>query len=202
LQAAKFIGTEEVPSNGCVSYGTRHLLVVQQGYVGIALDEPSSESIFPPGIHDFTSETLKFKRMVALGDPVVRLGLRQTLLTVGQGCVAVTKRDGALQILNGGQVYLLDHANTEFKEFLSLRVRTDDLGGIDLLSEDRIGMVASATVTWRVVTPVTAVRYPDLSDKVLRHCAAWMRSHFLQVAFANRYNIWAKNLECKSWPSH
>jgi len=143
------IGTSQLPVNKDLQHGNRTILVVEQGYIGLAFDN-GQPVLFPPGIHVWTSETLRYKTAVALDQHVIRLG-PYTLLTVDEGYTAVTQNNGKQHILAGGKTHLLDHKNWRFEKFLTLKIQTDDLEKIQATSADNITMMVTSTVVWRIV---------------------------------------------------
>merc|ERR1719203_551358 len=146
--------TNALPINDKLRHGNRVILVVEQGFIGVAFDN-GQPVLFPPGIHVWTSETLKYKGAVSLDQHVVKLG-PYTLLTVDEGYAAVTQNNGKQQILLGGHTWLLDHKNWRFEKFLTLKIQTDDLDKIQATSADNITMMVTSTVTWRIVDPMLA----------------------------------------------
>jgi len=150
----KHVGTKALPVNDQLQHGNRTILVVEQGFIGLAFDN-GQPVLFPPGIHVWTSETLKYHHAVSLDQTVVKLG-PYTLLTVDEGYAAVTQNNGKQHILMGGQTWLLDHKNWRFEKFLTLKIQTDDLEKIQATSADNITMMVTSTVTWRIVDPMLA----------------------------------------------
>lgn len=150
----KHVGTSALPVNTELKHGNRVILVVEQGFVGLAFDN-GQPVLLPPGIHVWTSETLKYHSAVSLDNFKVCLG-PYTLLTVNEGYAAVTQNNGKQQILPGGETHLLDHKNWRFEKLLSLKIQTDDLEQIKATSADNITMKVTSTVTWRIVDPMLA----------------------------------------------
>lgn len=62
--------------------------------------------LFPPGIHEWKSDTLVFNTMIDLGNPAITVG-PYTLLTVNEGYSAVTQNNGKQVILQGGKMRTL-----------------------------------------------------------------------------------------------
>jgi len=150
----KMQGSSALPANGCLSHGNRVILVVEQGFIGLAFDN-GQPVLFPPGIHVWTSETLQYKEAIALDQNVVKLG-PYTLLTVDEGYAAITQNNGKQEILMGGETWLLNHKNWRFEKFLTLKIQTDDLEKIKATSADNITMLVTSTVTWRIADPMCA----------------------------------------------
>jgi len=146
--------TQPIPTNGSLQHGNRVILVVEQGFVGVAFDN-GQPVLFPPGLHVWTSETLRFSSAEPLDSHVIKLG-PYTLLTVDEGYAAVTQNNGKQQVLAGGSTHLLDHKNWRFEKFLTLKIQTDDLEKIKATSADNITMQVTSTVTWRIVDAMLA----------------------------------------------
>lgn len=150
----KHIETKPLPRNDQLQHGNRTILVVEQGYIGIAMDN-GQPILFPPGIHVWTSETLRFQKSVALDQHNITLG-PYTLLTVDEGYAAVTQNNGKQQIMPGGHTHLLNHKNWRFEKFMTLKIQTDDLEKIQATSADNITMMVTSTVTWKIVNATLA----------------------------------------------
>ena len=61
----KHVGTKPLPRNGELVHGNRTILVVEQGFIGIAMDN-GQPILFPPGILVWSSETLQYQKCVSL----------------------------------------------------------------------------------------------------------------------------------------
>jgi regulator of protease activity HflC (stomatin/prohibitin superfamily) len=132
-----------------IVHGNRTLLVVQQGTIGVAWDN-GQPKLFPPGIHSWLSETLRFESFIPLDRHVIEFG-PYTLLTVNEGYAAVTQNNGKQHILPGGQVHLLTHQNWRFEKFMTTKIQTDDLEEIKATSADNIILLVNSTVNWKIV---------------------------------------------------
>eukprot|EP00929_Paragymnodinium_shiwhaense_P103921 TRINITY_DN6778_c0_g1_i2.p1 TRINITY_DN6778_c0_g1~~TRINITY_DN6778_c0_g1_i2.p1 ORF type:complete len:535 (+),score=144.07 TRINITY_DN6778_c0_g1_i2:89-1693(+) len=150
----KHVGTMALPVNKQLQHGNRVILVVEQGYIGLAFDN-GQPVLLPPGIHVWTSETLQYKTSISLDQHKIPMG-PYTLLTVDEGYAAVTQNNGKQQILAGGATHLLNHKNWRFEKFLTLKIQTDDLEKITATSADNITMMVTSTVTWKIVDPMLA----------------------------------------------
>ena len=84
-----------------IQHGDLGILTVEQGFVGLAFDN-GQPVLLPPGLHQWKSDTLKFRRMIDLQDHCISLG-PYTLLTVDEGYAAVTQNNGKQIILPGGE---------------------------------------------------------------------------------------------------
>ena len=134
---------------GHISHGNRTIVIIEQGYIGYAMDN-GQPVLLPPGIHVWTSESLYFERSVALDDHKIPLG-PYTLVTVDEGYAAVTQDNGKQMVLDGGHTHLLTHKNWKFEKYITLKIQTDDLQKIEATSADNINMSVDSTVNWRIV---------------------------------------------------
>jgi len=139
-----------------VLIGDRNIVTVDQGFIGYCT-ERGQPVLLPPGMHQWQSQTLKFRSLIDLNEPVIRLG-PWTLLTIDQGYMAVTQDNGKQVILDGGSVYLLTHRNWKFEKFVSIKIQTNELKRIEAASADNVIMLVDATVLWRIRDVETAVR--------------------------------------------
>eukprot|EP00933_Yihiella_yeosuensis_P007305 TRINITY_DN11226_c0_g1_i1.p1 TRINITY_DN11226_c0_g1~~TRINITY_DN11226_c0_g1_i1.p1 ORF type:complete len:527 (-),score=124.77 TRINITY_DN11226_c0_g1_i1:243-1823(-) len=200
------IGTVALPKNKELRHGNRCILIVEQGYIGVASDN-GQPVLFPPGIHVWTSETLNYQEAVSLDQHCIGLG-PYTLLTVDEGYAAVTQNNGKQQILAGGYTHLLDHKNWRFEKFLSLKIQTDDLQEIKATSSDNITMLVTSTVTWRIVNPTLAATmaaetmavggkktsedFPKLRKDVLKQAIASLASFIGGVNYSDSFHMAAR----------
>eukprot|EP00929_Paragymnodinium_shiwhaense_P076852 TRINITY_DN3956_c0_g1_i1.p1 TRINITY_DN3956_c0_g1~~TRINITY_DN3956_c0_g1_i1.p1 ORF type:complete len:705 (+),score=180.07 TRINITY_DN3956_c0_g1_i1:90-2204(+) len=153
------VDTQPLPVNKDLRHGDRTIAVVEQGYVGVANDN-GEPVLLPPGIHMWTSDSLKFQESVPLDQDIVKLG-PYTLLTVDEGYAAITQNNGKQEIVMGGQTYLLNHKNWTFAKYLTLKIQTESLktesgGQIVATSADNINLNITATITWKIVDPIVA----------------------------------------------
>lgn len=137
-----------------IVHGNRTIVTVDQGTVGYAMDQ-GQPVLLPPGLHSWTSETLRFVRAYDVSSSVVEIG-PFTLVTVDEGYAAITQNNGSQQVLTGGQTYLLDHAKWRFEKFVTLKIQTDDLEKVEAASADNIIMRVNSNVVWRIVDVATA----------------------------------------------
>eukprot|EP01026_Neomeris_dumetosa_P065961 TRINITY_DN63549_c0_g1_i1.p1 TRINITY_DN63549_c0_g1~~TRINITY_DN63549_c0_g1_i1.p1 ORF type:complete len:426 (+),score=64.28 TRINITY_DN63549_c0_g1_i1:63-1340(+) len=151
----QIIGSPQ-PLRGHIINGDHSIVVVDQGFIGVAWDN-GQPTLLPPGIHEWHSQTLFFDKLIELRDHVIPLG-PYTLLTVDEGYSAVTQNNGRQSILPGGSVYLLNHRNWKFEKFISLKIQTDNLEKIRATSADNVIMSVSSTVNWRIVDVETVAR--------------------------------------------
>eukprot|EP01063_Lacrimia_lanifica_P015181 TRINITY_DN219_c0_g1_i1.p1 TRINITY_DN219_c0_g1~~TRINITY_DN219_c0_g1_i1.p1 ORF type:complete len:572 (+),score=199.46 TRINITY_DN219_c0_g1_i1:96-1811(+) len=143
-------------SNGVLSHGDWALVVVDQGFIGLAMDK-GQPVLLPPGFHQWKKTTLKFHKVIDLNNPVIYLG-PYTLLTVDEGYAAVTQDNGRQEIKEGGMAHLLTHRNHKFEKFLSLKIQTDNLARIEVITADNVLMLTDATVNWRIMDPWLAAK--------------------------------------------
>jgi len=186
----KHVGTQSLHSNKQVMHGNRTILVVEQGYVGLANDN-GQPVLLPPGIHVWTSDTLRYDSQASLDQHNVKLG-PYTLVTVDEGYVAVTQNNGKQHILEGGKSHLLDHKNWCFQKMMSLKIQTDDLEQIIATTADNITMQLTSTVTWRVVDAKLAATMAEsskLRTDVLKQAIASLASFIGGVNYSDSFHV-------------
>lgn len=183
----KHVDTKKLPVNQALQHGNRCILVVEQGFLGLAFDN-GQPVLLPPGIHVWTSETLVYQKAVNLDQHNIQLG-PYTLLTVDEGYAAVTQKNGMQQILPGGATHLLSHKNWRFEKFLTLKIQTDDLEKIKATSADNITMMVTSTVTWRIMNPTLAATMAAetmaVGDKTVSSDIPKLRQDVLKQAIAS-----------------
>ncbi|KAJ9445228.1 hypothetical protein DIPPA_27838 [Diplonema papillatum] len=149
--ANPFMSVTDTPHRynaGVLTHGDWCLVVVDQGFIGLAMDK-GQPVLLPPGFHQWKSKTLVFHKVIDLNEPVIYLG-PYTLLTVDEGYAAVTQNNGKQEIRTGGAVHLLAHRNHKFEKFLSMKIQTDKLARIEVITGDNVLMHCDATVNWKI----------------------------------------------------
>jgi len=137
-----------------IQHGNRTILTVPQGFVGLAFDK-GLPVLLPPGMHQWTSDTLRLSELIDLSAAVIYIG-PFTLLTVDEGYAAITQDNGKQRVLPGGCTHMLTHRNWKFESFISLKIHTDDLGPVKATTADNVVLSTTATVNWRVEDPASA----------------------------------------------
>lgn len=145
---------EVVALRGHIEHGDRTIAIVEQGYVGYAMDN-GQPVLLPPGLHVWKSDSLYFQRSYPLDDHIIKLG-PYTILTVDEGYAAVTQNNGKMSILDGGKTHILNHKNWKFEKFMTLKIQTDDLEKIKATSADNIEMQVTSTMNWKITDVITA----------------------------------------------
>jgi len=194
-----------LPLAGHVQHGDCAIVTVEQGFIGFAMDR-GQPVLLPPGMHQWKSDTLSFKRYIDLQDHCINLG-PYTLLTVDEGYAAVTQNNGKQVILPGGQVHLLDHKNWKFEKFMTMKIQTDNLEKIQATSADNIIMNVTSTVNWRIIdvecaailaaeTMASTGRRSDVSadisklrDDVLKQAIASLSSFIASVNYSDSFHL-------------
>jgi len=183
----KHCGTHKLPTNEALVHGNRCILMVEQGFLGLAFDN-GQPVLLPPGIHVWTSDTLSYKKAISLDQHMVSLG-PYTLITVDEGYAAVTQNNGKQHILPGGATHLLNHKNWRFEKFLTLKIQTDDLEQIKATSADNITMQVTSTVTWCIKNPTLAATMGAetmaVGSKAVSSDIAKLRQDVLKQAIAS-----------------
>jgi len=117
-------------STGPILHGDRTIVVVEQGFIGFALDK-GQPVLLPPGLHQWKSATMQFIKCYDLNNNVIRMG-PLTLVTVDEGYAAVTEDNGQQKILEGGDTYLLTHRNWKFQKYITQKIQSNDLKRIQV----------------------------------------------------------------------
>jgi len=81
---------------GPILHGDRTVVVVEQGFIGFALDK-GQPVLLPPGLHQWKSATMHYIKAYDLNNNVIRMG-PLTLVTVDEGYAAVTEDNGQQKI--------------------------------------------------------------------------------------------------------
>jgi len=139
-----------------IVHGTKAILTVEQGFIGFASDR-GQPVLLAPGLHQWTSTTMKFETMIDLSTSVICLG-PYTLVTVDEGYAAVTSDNGEQKILDGGQAYMLTHRNWKFEKFMTKKLQTNDIGPIKVTTGDNVPLEVTATVNWVIENVILAAR--------------------------------------------
>eukprot|EP00927_Polykrikos_kofoidii_P037075 TRINITY_DN3124_c0_g1_i1.p1 TRINITY_DN3124_c0_g1~~TRINITY_DN3124_c0_g1_i1.p1 ORF type:complete len:531 (+),score=77.71 TRINITY_DN3124_c0_g1_i1:69-1661(+) len=154
-----FISVEgrDIPlTNPSIIHGTKAIVLVEQGFIGLAMDR-GQPLLLPPGMHQWDSATLEFVQIIDLATSLIKLG-PYTLVTVDEGYSAVTQDNGKQQILEGGKAYMLTHRNWKFEKFITQKLQTNDVGPITVTSGDNVPLETTATVNWRIEDVALAAR--------------------------------------------
>ena len=72
-----------------IEHGNRTVVTIPQGMLGFSVDM-GQPILLPPGLHSWTSETLRYERTFPLDEHIIEVG-PYTILTVDEGCVSVDK---------------------------------------------------------------------------------------------------------------
>merc|ERR1711998_560173 len=131
-----------------ITNGDRSIVTIKQGQIGYC-EDMGQPVLLPPGLHEWQSQTLKFREQVDLNNTIIRLG-PYTVITVDEGYCAVTQNNGKQMVLQGGETHLLNHRNWKFEKFMTQKIQTNDLQRIEATSADNVMMHTDATVVWRI----------------------------------------------------
>merc|ERR1711998_385569 len=140
-----------------IVHGDRTIVTVKQGSVGYC-EDMGQPILLPPGLHEWQSQTLKFKESADLNNSLIRLG-PYTIITVDEGYCAVTQNNGHQMVLQGGATHLLNHRNWKFEKFMTQKIQTNDLQRIEATSADNVMMHTDATVVWRITQVDDAAKW-------------------------------------------
>merc|ERR1711998_528510 len=140
-----------------IVHDDRTIVTVKQGCVGYC-EDMGQPILLPPGLHEWQSQTLKYKESVDLNNSLIRLG-PYTIITVDEGYCAVTQNNGQQMVLQGGATHLLNHRNWKFEKFMTQKIQTNDLQRIEATSADNVMMHTDATVVWRITQVDDAAKW-------------------------------------------
>lgn len=143
-------------TSAAIVHGTRAIVTVDQGFVGLAMDR-GQPVLLPPGLHQWNSATVEWMNLIDLSTSVIRMG-PYTLVTVDEGYAAVTQDNGQQKILDGGRAYMLTHRNWKFEKFITQKLQTNDVGPITVTTGDNVPLETTATVNWRIEDVTLAAR--------------------------------------------
>jgi hypothetical protein len=134
--------------------GTRAIITVKQGLIGLAMDR-GEPIILPPGMHQWDDPNLNFVKFIDLASSLITMG-PYTLVTVEQSYAAITQDNGKQKVLGGGSSYMLTHQNWKFQAWLSMKMQTNKLSNLLMTTGDNIGLCITANVNWSIVDAVVA----------------------------------------------
>lgn len=137
--------------------GTKAIVTVEQGMIGLAIDK-GLVIVLPPGMHYWDDPSIKFKEMVDLSSNIIKMG-PYTLVTVEECKAAITQDNGRQRVLPGGNSYMLTHQNWTFQTWLSLKMQTTELEPDVVTTGDNINILLQANVNWVVKDAVKAAGY-------------------------------------------
>lgn len=150
------VGGEAPLTSGVIVHGTRAIITVPQGFVGLATDQ-GHPLLLPPGLHQWDSTTILFDKLVDLSTNVIPLG-PYTLVTVDENYAAITQDNGKLKVLGGGKSYMLTHRNWKFEKYLTMKLQQDDVPTFTITTGDNIPLDAVVNVTWLIQDAELAAR--------------------------------------------
>jgi len=145
---------QRLTSTDSMSNGSLGLCIVEDGYVGL-ISRAGEKLVLPPGIHHWSDPDVSYEGLIDLSQSVVEIGV-YTLVIVEEGYAAITSDNGKQVILGGGQAYMLNHANWNWKAWMSLKMQTNKLPEFEVTSSDNIQLTIRAHVNWIVVDPQAA----------------------------------------------
>jgi regulator of protease activity HflC (stomatin/prohibitin superfamily) len=145
---------QRISEETVVTNGTKAIVIVQQGFVGLAF-EKGEPVLLPPGVHQWDNPDLNFDKMIDLASKQITMG-PYTLVTVEEGYAAITIDNGKQKILTGGKSYMLTHQNWKFLAWLSCKMQTNKFGPLTMTTGDNITLSIVANVNWMVTDPIVA----------------------------------------------
>eukprot|EP00927_Polykrikos_kofoidii_P083177 TRINITY_DN8464_c0_g1_i2.p1 TRINITY_DN8464_c0_g1~~TRINITY_DN8464_c0_g1_i2.p1 ORF type:complete len:591 (+),score=84.93 TRINITY_DN8464_c0_g1_i2:55-1827(+) len=139
-------GQMRVAEHNEIISGTKAIITVNQGYVGLALDK-GEPIVLAPGLHQWNNPDICFDQFIDLSSNLIKIG-PYTLITVEECYAAITQDNGKQKILAGGSSYMLTHQNWTFQTWLSLKMQTNQLGPLNVTTGDNINLRVVANVNW------------------------------------------------------
>eukprot|EP00928_Gymnodinium_smaydae_P082864 TRINITY_DN6613_c1_g1_i4.p1 TRINITY_DN6613_c1_g1~~TRINITY_DN6613_c1_g1_i4.p1 ORF type:complete len:638 (+),score=116.73 TRINITY_DN6613_c1_g1_i4:37-1914(+) len=143
-----------VAESDAIVNGTKAILTVRQGFVGLAMIK-GEPILLPPGLHQWDDPDIAFEKMIDLSSSLISMG-PYTLVTVEEGYAAITQNNGKQTILAGGSSYMLTHQNWKFLAWLSLKMQTNKVGPLCMTTGDNIELSIISNVNWVIVDAVVA----------------------------------------------
>merc|ERR1711998_188166 len=189
-----------------ITNGDRSIVTIKQGQIGYC-EDMGQPVLLPPGLHEWQSQTLKFREQVDLNNSLIKLG-PYTVITVDEGYCAVTQNNGKQMVLQGGETHLLNHRNWKFEKFMTQKIQTNDLQRIEATSADNVMMHTDATVVWRISQVDDAAKWsaetmshdgqdskPGMSDisklrnDVLKQATASLAAFIGEIRYSDSFHI-------------
>jgi regulator of protease activity HflC (stomatin/prohibitin superfamily) len=138
--------------------GSKHRVFLAEGRLGLAWEggrplvlEPKEDRT----PHCFDSATFAFDRSVPATQQVVMHGSVK-VITVRQGFVGVSFRDGALEVMPPGRV-VLSSVTHAFSGFLPTGQQTMQLEAVDGMTSDNVGLKFDAAICVQIVDAKKAI---------------------------------------------
>merc|ERR1719352_557011 len=153
-----------------IVWGNRTIVTVPQGFIGLCEDR-GQPVLLPPGMHQWKSDTLKFRHKVDLANHVIELG-PWTLVTVDEGYAAVSQDNGRQVILEGGRTHMLTHRQWKFEKFISQKIQTNDLERVEATTGDNVVLSTTATVNWVIKDVALAAK---MAAETMKHDGGAMK---------------------------
>eukprot|EP00927_Polykrikos_kofoidii_P015584 TRINITY_DN1693_c0_g1_i1.p1 TRINITY_DN1693_c0_g1~~TRINITY_DN1693_c0_g1_i1.p1 ORF type:complete len:544 (-),score=84.41 TRINITY_DN1693_c0_g1_i1:670-2301(-) len=143
--------------------GTKAIITVQQGYVGLAF-EKGEPVLLPPGLHQWDTPDITFDKSIDLSASLITMG-PYTLVTVEECYSAITQDNGKQKVLDGGKSYMLTHQNWKFQAWLSQKMQTNKFGPLSMTTGDNINLDIVANVNWIIrEARIAAARNVDTTN--------------------------------------
>ena len=127
--------------------GSKHRVFLSEGRLGLAWDGGKPLILEPTEDRRprcFNSPTFHFEKSVSATQQVIKHGSLKAI-TVRQGFVGVSFRDGELDVLNTGRM-ILDSVTHAFSGFLPTGQQTMTLDSVDGMTSDNVGLQFDAAI--------------------------------------------------------
>mmetsp|Transcript_41095 Transcript_41095/g.68669 ORF Transcript_41095/g.68669 Transcript_41095/m.68669 type:complete len:451 (+) Transcript_41095:115-1467(+) len=191
----------ELLSNQHISHGPIHIIRVDKGKLGYAMDTSTGQPmLLIAGTHYIRKAEFKWGRFLDLTERVNNIGALK-MIRVDRGQVAYFYRSGELQILQPG-LHVIAPPD-RFGGFVSTQLQLLDLPKTIHESGDYVRLEIDADVLYAIVDPALAlIRVQDL-EKLIRKTAistlaGIIRSSNLSEVAGSRRATFSENLEVKT----
>mmetsp|Transcript_22793 Transcript_22793/g.40351 ORF Transcript_22793/g.40351 Transcript_22793/m.40351 type:complete len:473 (+) Transcript_22793:3-1421(+) len=191
-----------------ISHGPIHLIRVQKGKLGYALDTKSgSPMLLMAGTHYIRKAEFKWENFLDLSEPTLNLGALK-MIRVDRGIVGYYFKEGELEILEPG-LHVIAPPD-KFGGFVSTQLQLLDLPKQVHESADYVQLEIDADVLYCIVNPKKALlRVRDLKRLIMKTALSTLAgiirsSHLSEVAGSRKAAFtesMAKESDSKSFPA-
>ena len=175
-----------------ITVGSKHRVLISEGRLGLAWDKGKPLVLEPTADNTarcFNSSTFVFERSVSATQQVIVHGSLK-VITVRQGFVGVSFRNGALEVLPPGRC-ILDSVTHAFSGFLPTGQQTLQLESVDGMTSDNVGLKFDAAICVQVTDAKKAIAMLASST-----ATANIAMKGAEVAFDSE-NIW-QNIQARA----
>ena len=138
-----------------ITAGTRHRIIVPRGKVGLALEQGEPVIYEPGSMHLVNSHLFEYKGSVDVTQQVIEHGSLK-IVTVKDGQVGITYKDGVLKLLETGRHHITAETHT-LAGFVSTGQQTLRISEVTGMTLDNVELAFDAAVCIRVIDAQKAV---------------------------------------------